>query len=146
MAKSTAVPKKRQIFYIGKFEHQIGSVYSEMEIKALADELLDWIEKPGNYWMKDFFTIRRITQKTVSRMKTDCEYFAEIYSIVHDIQESKLLKLGMDGGNTALTVFALKNASGWRDSRELAKDSDLADTEFELIDNWNKPTTTKTER
>lgn len=146
MAKSATAPKKpRSIFYIGKFEHHIGSAYSEMETKALADDLLDWIEKASNYWLKDFFTQRRITQKTVARMKTDNEYFAEIYTLAQDIQESKLLDKGLTGSNTALCIFALKNVAGWRDSRELANAQDQEDNDFVMIDNWGNPTkTTKT--
>lgn len=143
MAKSATTPlKKRSIFYIGKFEHHIGSAYSEMEIKALADDLLDWIEKPGNYWLKTFFTERRITQKTVARMKTDCDYFAEIYTLAQDIQETKILDKGLSGSNTALCIFALKNVAGWRDSKELANAQDQEDSDFVMIDNWDKSTTT----
>jgi len=141
MTKNTTNPKKRQIFYIGKFEHHIGSAYTEMEIKALADDLLDWIEKAGNYWLKTFFTQRRITQKTVARMKADSVYFAEIYTLAQDIQESKLIDKGLTGSNTALCIFALKNVAGWRDSRELASTKEIDDNDFELIDAWGSETT-----
>ena len=141
MTKNTTNPKKRQIFYVGKFEHHIGSTWTDMETKALADDLLDWIEKAENFWLKSFFTQRRITQKTVARMKRDCSYFDEIYSLSQDIQEGKILEKGLGGSNTALCVFALKNVAGWRDSRELASTKEIDDNDFELIDAWGSETT-----
>ena len=48
-------------------------------------------------------------------MKNRSEYFAEVYSLCKDIQESRLFKAGLTGqGNIQQVIFALKNVSKWR--------------------------------
>lgn len=40
--------------------------------------------------------------------------------VVHDMQESKLFKLGLSRNiNAAMPIFALKNVAGWRDKVDL---------------------------
>jgi len=131
MATKLTTTKKRPIFYVGKFKHTIGAAWTPPEIEALADDLLNWIEGSDAFWLNEFFTQRRITKKTIAKLKADSDYFSEIYSLAKDIQETKLVKLGLKSSN-AMAIFALKNVAGWRDKPEIEEEEDR----FILFDGW----------
>lgn len=112
--------------YIGKYEHIFNKRWTENEIKALADEMLDWFErvenkKPVNIWLKDFAISKRLSkQRLFEFMDKDSGnfnwYFKSVYEICQGMQESYLFKLGLSKQVSAgMPVFALKNVAGWSD-------------------------------
>lgn len=149
MANKQTTTKKRPIFYVGKFKHTIGAAWTPPEIEALADDLLNWIEGSDAFWLNEFFTQRRITKKTIAKLKAESEYFSEIYSLAKDIQETKLVKLGLKSSNS-MAIFALKNTAGWRDNPEIEDTSDnfILFDGFSIIEpmvkqSTNEPNTTE---
>lgn len=127
--------KKRRIIPVGKFEHQVGKKWSEEEIVALADEFLKWYEKDeANIWFKGFFTKKRVTRSTIERLRERNEYFDEIYSLVKDMQEERLVNLGIDGGkSTPFVMFLMKNILGYRQD---GRDDTETEERVEFVDAW----------
>lgn len=132
MAKTQALSKpkgnssKRAIVARGKHEDAILNKTrwdSEIKIRALADDLLKEYDESGDIWLQDFFTKRLITRKQISNMRNRSEYFKEIYSLVKDIQESRLFHAGITAtGNPTFAIFSLKNVALWRNEPEIAEE------------------------
>ena len=121
MAKIQTLPapktKKRDIIPHGRHENEIMKPRfdNEITIRELADQLLKEYAESQALWLQDFFITRLITRKQIMNMRNRSEYFAEVYSICKDIQESRLFKAGITGqGNIQQVIFALKNVSLWR--------------------------------
>lgn len=110
-----------EVVYIGKYEHHFNQVWTENQIKALADEMLEWFElidnkKPKNIWLKDFAIQKRITKQRLFEFIEKNEYFGQVYELCKSIQESYLFKLGLSKSvNPGMPVFALKNVADWKD-------------------------------
>ena len=102
--------------YVGKYEHVFNKRWTTNEIKALADELLEWMEKePKNLWFNDFFIEKRISRSRAIEFTKD-EYFAYIYDLCKGIQESRMFKAGTSKTvNPAMFIIGLKNNHGWTD-------------------------------
>ena len=101
----------------GKYEAEILKPRwdNEIAIRQLADDLLKEYAESQALWLQDFFITRLITRKQIMNMRNRSEYFAEVYSLCKDIQESRLFKAGLTGqGNIQQVIFALKNVSRWR--------------------------------
>lgn len=127
--------KKRRIIPVGKYEHQVGKMWSDGEIIALADEFLDWYEKDkSNIWFKGFFTRKRVARSTIERLRGRNEYFDDVYMLAKDLQEERLVNLGIDGGkSTPFVMFLMKNVLGYRqDGRDDAEGEDT----HTLVDGW----------
>ncbi len=131
------MPKKSKHVTVGKYAHVVGRKWEDHEITALADEFLDWMEAdPERIWFRDFLTGKRMSMDTVARIRDRNKYFQEIFNLVKDIQESRLVSMGLDRSkSSAFIIFALKNVAGWRDSKELASKEE-ENNDFELIDDW----------
>lgn len=130
--ESKAKPPKKSIYYVGKLQHVIGRQWTLPEITALADELLEWMEKDeSRIWVRSFFTGKRITKQTANRMRTRSDYFANCHDLALALQEERLLARGLSGNN-ACVIFALKNCHAWTEKPAEAENDD----EFVLIDNW----------
>jgi hypothetical protein len=91
--------------------------------------LLAWLmkkDKKGafkNWWLKDFAHERGYSAQRFSEWSNpdDANYseeFSEAYKIGKEIQESRLLKLGLGLKNASMAILALKNTAGWRDKTE----------------------------
>ena len=108
---------KRAILPRGKFQDELIKPRwnNEIAIRNLADDLFgEYSQNDDVIWLQDFFIKRMITKKQIQRMRTRSEYFAEIYSLCKDMQESRLVKAGLNGqGNINQVIFALKNVSKW---------------------------------
>ena len=122
LKKNSQSIKKRtgENHYIGKYEHIFNKKWTEDDIKALADEILDWMEKePKNLWFKDFLIEKRIDGKRLTEFSQKNEYFSYIYSLCKDLQESRMFKLGTSKAtNPAMFIIGLKNNHGWTDKPE----------------------------
>jgi len=108
---------KKAIVPRGKHEGEILKPRwdNEVTIRELADALLKDYAESQALWLQDFFITRLITRKQIMNMRNRSEYFAEVYSLCKDIQESRLFKAGLTGaGNINQVIFALKNVSLWR--------------------------------
>ncbi len=100
-----------------RFGNQFCETYTEKYLDKLGDALLDWFEQKGNVWLKDFFIEQRIPYSKIIEFKTKSEYFAYVYNVCKDLQESKLVKMGFNPKvKPTMPIFALKNVHGWKDS------------------------------
>lgn len=131
--KARAPVKKRAIYYIGKFEHEVGRQFSPVEIKALADDLLEWMDADAeNLWVKSFFNERRIKRETIAKLRDKSEYFAALYEIALDKQEERILLKGLQNKTSAaVCIFMLKAQHRWSETPPPAEED-----EHELIVNW----------
>lgn len=94
----------------------------EDKLKSLADAMLNEYAKTKKAWLQDFFIKRLITRKQIELMIKRSEYFAEAYSLCRDIQESRLVSIGITGkGNTQPVIMALKHLAGWTETKEPAE-------------------------
>ena len=108
--------KKRK--YESLFGNQFNKKYTPEVIEQFGDEMFEWFKIKENIWLKDFAINKVISRQRFSEFEKKNKYFAEIYSICKDMQESKFVKLGLSKQvNSALPIFALKQL-GWRDSIE----------------------------
>lgn len=131
--KARAPVKKRAIYYIGKFEHEVGRQFSPVEIKALADDLLEWMDADAeNLWVKSFFNERRIKRETIAKLRDKSEYFAALYEIALDKQEERILLKGLQNKTSAaVCIFMLKAQHRWSETPPPADEADV-----ELLVNW----------
>lgn len=107
---------KKQTAYVGKYQHLLNKHFTEDEIVYLADEMLKWFQVKKNYWLKDFANSKLISRNRIAEFCKRNVYFEFIYLACKEIQESKLLSLGLDKQyNTAMPIFALKNVCEWSD-------------------------------
>jgi hypothetical protein len=109
--------------YIGKLEHVFNKRWEPDEIKALADELMDWFNTAdengkNKIWLRDFCISKGINRQRLSEFEKNNEYFRYIYSICNMKQESILFKLGLTV-KSSMPIFALKNIAGWKDQTEV---------------------------
>jgi hypothetical protein len=132
MKKAKSVNKKRigESIYVGKYEHLFNQRWTENEIKSLADEMIDWFEIEDNYWLKDFANSKKISNSRFTEFEKNNEYFSYIYGLCNSMQESKMVKLGMQNKG-AMPIFVLKNISGWKDNFEV--NNQISETELESL-------------
>ena len=118
--------------YIGKYEHIFNKKWTEDEIKILADELIDWMEKETkNLWFKDFLIEKRIDGKRFTEFCNKSDYFNSIYSLCKGLQESRMFKLGTSKTtNPAMFILGLKNNHGWTDRNEVSMTGKLEGIKF----------------
>ena len=122
--------------YVGKYEHLFNKRWTDDEIKAVADELLQWMEeKVENIWYKDFCVEKRIGKQRISEFAKQNEYFAWIIDLCQDIQESRMFKLGTSKKtNPAMFILGLKSNHGWKDYTEV-KIQDMPEIHIGIIPN-----------
>ena len=135
--KSETIKKRTgENAYIGKYEHLFNKRWTDDEIKALADDLLQWMElKTENLWYKDFCVEKRMGNQRISEFAKKNEYFAWIMDMCKDIQESRMFKLGTSKKtNPAMFILGLKSNHGWKDYTEV-KIQDMPEIKFGIIPN-----------
>jgi len=104
--------------YIAKLDHVKNRKWTVNEINAVADSMLVWFKQRKNYWFKNFAIEMDIPYRLFrEKFYKESEYFAYIFDLCKDIQESKLFELGI-GTRSSMPIFALKNVSKWRDKQE----------------------------
>lgn len=118
--------------------------YTDEFLENLAKELIEWIEKNDNFWLGDFAFQRGFSRQRLSEFEKKNEVFADAYKRAKDMQESKLVRLGLSKkNNSSMAIFALKNVAGWRDKVELSGDADnplVTKIEVEIIEPKTKNT------
>ena len=112
--------------------------YTDEYIDKLSTKLLKWCEVDENIWLKDFAIEQGFSSQRLSEFAKSNEQFSETLKRAKDIQESKLVKQGLDGKAIAFVIFALKNVAGWRDLPEQKQQEGLKPIPYEIIeDNKN---------
>ena len=137
MKKKSDTVKKRvgKSVYIGKYEHLFNQRWTDNEIMALADEMYDWFQIDENMWLKDFTTSKMFSVQRINEFVKKNKYFSQIYDICIEIQESKLVKIGLDKKfNVGMAIIALKHNHGWKDYTEM-KIQDMPEIKFGIIPN-----------
>jgi len=103
-----------------KWGNQFSKKYTDEEIELIGEELLEWFGEANNIWMKDFAISRMIGAARISEFSARNEYFAYLLGIAKEMQESKLVRLGLSKKfNPSMPIFALKNVAGWRDVQDM---------------------------
>lgn len=94
--------------------------YTKDFIRQIGKEMIDFMKKDGNYFLKEFAVKKGINAQRFSEFaKIDSE-FRDSLQKAKDIQEVKLVRLGIDEGrNAAMVIFMLKNVAGYKDRTTL---------------------------
>lgn len=127
--------------YENLFGNQLALKYTHEAIEKLADEMLKWYEVKhiNHIWLKDFAISKRIGSQRISEFRRKSAYFNKIYEICHDIQESKLIKLGFSKEiNVAMPIIVLKNNHGYTDRKEIKQSVTNPNDVRGRIDGMNK--------
>lgn len=114
------------------------SEHTQDFIEDLADKLDEWIQDPNNFWLGKFASDNGLWKQRLNEFAEKNEKFSDAFKRAKQIQENKLFLLGLTGkGNVTMAIFALKNVSGWRDSKEEPKDDSLINEElhFQAVPN-----------
>ncbi len=110
--------------------------YTPEVLRQIAREMIEWFAVPENYWLKDFAINKGIWWQKFEAFSDRCEEFGEALKICKDMQESKLVKLGLHKkNNVAMAIFALKNVAGWRDTVDYTHKGEV---KFKHVDAMNE--------
>lgn len=113
----------------GKFKQE----FNPDEIDQIGEQLLVWFMSPDVHkdkngddvetqkiWLKDFAPYFGVSWNRIQDFAKRSTHFAECLAIAKDVQEARLVKLGAFDRNASLmSIFALKNNSGYSDKREI---------------------------
>lgn len=107
--------------YIRKWGNHFDRKYTPQEIERIADEMIRWFGVKKNLWLKDFSTAMMFNKENISYFEKNSKYFADCLAIAKQMQESKLVEMGIKKGAFAgaMPIFALKNVAGWRDRMDV---------------------------
>jgi hypothetical protein len=93
--------------------------YSHADIEKFADEFLEWIKVPTNFWFKDFALEKNIHPEYMVMWAKENERFNNVYRLAKEHQESRILKGGMTKVfGEGLTKFVLVNKHGYADKSQ----------------------------
>ena len=93
--------------------------YSKDNIDKLGEELIKFMKRKNEFWLKDFCIAKGFPSEYLTRFSKKSEEFCQSLKKAKDIQESKFVKMGLSKkSNPAFVIFALKNTSNWRDKQE----------------------------
>lgn len=97
------------------------SKYTKEVINKYSDELLDWIEKPDNFWLGKFASdVVGANRRQLLRFAEKNEKFRLALKKAKQIQENKLVLGGLlRKFHPTIVIFALKNVAEWRDKTEI---------------------------
>jgi hypothetical protein len=109
--------------------------YDEPGLQVLGDELVKWMKKPNNIWLKKFAILKGFPASYFSRFKKRSEHFKEAYQKAKDIQESKLV-IGVlrKRYSPSFVKFILKNEAGWKDKVEETIKEEVPSIQFILTE------------
>lgn len=93
--------------------------YTKEYLDKLADEFLEWLKVPDNYWFKSFAVERDLIFSELVENMDRSEKFSEAYRIAKQTQEERIVKGGIKGSfNTQISKFALANCHKWSERSE----------------------------
>lgn len=98
------------------FNNQFHLKYTNEKIDQIADDLCRWYnESEKHIFLKQFAVKNFILANRFSEFCKKSEYFKFIHSYVMQIQEIRLIQLGLDKTvNVALPILCLKNNHGYK--------------------------------
>jgi len=97
--------------------------YTDDVIKKHGEGILKFMSVEDNYWLKDYCIINDFPSENLSVWAKEHEEFSKSLKKAKDIQESKLVKMGLTNkSNPTFIIFTLKNVAKWRN-----EDSDDSD-------------------
>ncbi len=100
--------------------------WTVQEIEKMADEFLDWLEKPNSVWFKDFCLQRGLNPDLLSEWAKKNVRFAGVYKMAKHHQEAKMLKGGLlNQFNSSLVKLVLTNHHGWIEKSETKVSGDV---------------------
>ena len=101
------------------------SKYTREVINKYADELLEWIEKPDNFWLGKFASdVVGTDRRQLLRFADKNEKFRLALKKAKQVQENKLVLGGLlKRFHSTIVIFALKNVAGWRGKKEVEVES-----------------------
>lgn len=116
--KASDAIKKEVPKYVRKWGNQFNRQFDDNTIEKIGDDMIAWFKSdPKNFWLKDFAIDQMIGVQRISEFAQKNEYFKWIYEMCQGIQESKVIRLGLNRKfNPALPVLILKNNHKWRDT------------------------------
>ena len=92
--------------------------YTNEVIEKHADGIVEYMKRPDVYWLNDYALEHGLHREYFTWWSKSNEKFYHAYKIAKEIQESKLVKMGMGpDSNTAFVIFTLKNVAMWRDKQ-----------------------------
>jgi len=98
--------------------------YTDEWIEKEAQAFLDWMEKPGNLFIKSFAVERGYHPNRLQEFAEKNNVFSGVYLRAKAWQEGKLVKGGLlreyDSG---MTKFVLVNHHGYKEKAEISGDS-----------------------
>jgi hypothetical protein len=97
---------------------------NNVDLQALGDEMIKFLEKSDEFWLKDFFIHKGIPSTWLLKLVKADEYFQFCYEKALDIMESKLVKLGLKKRNPAFAIMSLKqkHVANWKEVQEIKQD------------------------
>jgi hypothetical protein len=94
--------------------------FTDEQIEIYADELIEWLKNPNNYWFKAFCLEKMIHPKYMTEWANKNVRFKEAYNLAETIQEFRLLNGGLKTGfNCGLVKFCLNVKHGWVDTTKI---------------------------
>lgn len=97
--------------------------YTEEFIEKEAEALKEWMQKEDSFYLKSFAVHRGYAPSLLNHFAKKNRKFAEVYELVHDWQEQKLVTSALTNKiNPSFTKFVLSNTSGWSDKTQVATD------------------------
>ena len=92
----------------------------------LAYELVEWIQVPENFWVKDFAFQKKFNPARFHDLCQESEDFRKAYQFARHYQEAKIWKLGAAKKlDPTMCIFALKNVAGWRDKIDIDQSGEM---------------------
>jgi hypothetical protein len=93
------------------------TLWTEHEISLVQQEFEDWLEIPGNIWIKDFLIQKKLPPNLFTELSQKSKSFALAYKKAIMIQESRLFHGMFDSKRLIGSMFALKANHGWAEGR-----------------------------
>jgi len=96
------------------------SIYTKEFIENEADELQKWIKDSKNIYFKDFALQRGYAARRINEFAEKNEKFAQVFELVKDWQESKLVRGGLTRQfESGFTRFVMARVCGWKEEKNV---------------------------
>ena len=118
--------------------------YTRDECKRLASSLSSWFEilpeypeelkkiKANRIFLLEWCISENIPKESIPHIEKKSPLFSIALKKAKQIQELRLIELGLSIKNSVFCIFALKNLAGWRDDPDAAKGSNVNKLTLEL--------------
>ncbi len=95
-------------------------IHDEEYCQLLAERLNEWMQEPHNFWLGDFAAEHGLHRNSLAEIAKKSEVFAKAYNKAKQLQENKLVKMGLVGKwNPYFVGKVLNNVAGWRDKQDV---------------------------